>query len=98
LAFNRQQQIQFLQNLALVNAIIQGANQIVSAVSGSGGSSDNDGLSKVMEALRSHLLPEDKAEDDRRAMKIRQLLEEEATKGPFMVRPMSTSRSRKKKR
>lgn len=97
LAFGRQQQVLFLQNLAIVNAIIQGANQVVSAVSGGASSSQGDGVSKVMEALKNLLLPEDKTENDRKAAKIMKLLEEESSKGPFTVRPMSSSRTRRKK-
>lgn len=97
MAFERQQQTLFLQNLAVVNAIIQGANHIVSAVSG-GGSSQSDGVSKVMDRLRSILLPEDLAESEKKAANIKKLLEEEIAKGPLTVRSMSSSRSRSKKR
>ena len=82
----------------MVNAIIQGANQIVSAGSGGGGSSQSDGVSKVMETLQGLLIPEDKPEKEKKAAKIKKLLEDEVSKGPFTVRAMSSSRSRGKKR
>lgn len=96
-AFFRNQNIQFMTTLSIVNAIIHVGNSIAAASSGSNPSSGGaDTLKKSMESLRDLLLPEDVNEKESKAERALKMLTEEAAKGPLMVRPKAVT-SRKSK-
>lgn len=92
-AFFRNQNIQFMTTLALVNAIIQIGNSIAAASSGGQASSGGaDSLKKTMESLRDLLLPEDKVQKDSQAEKALKVLKDEVAKGALRVTAKSSSR------
>lgn len=90
-AFFRNQQIQFMTTLSIVNAIIQVGNSIAASVSGGNSSGGTDNLKKTMESLRDLLLPEDVKEKESKVERALKLLTEEAAKGPLTVRPKAVT-------
>ena len=90
-AFFRNQNIQFMTTLAIVNAIIHIGNSIAAVVSG-GSAGNSDGLKKTLDSLREVLLPEDVQRKESQAERALKVLTEEAAKGPLKVRSMSNSR------
>jgi len=90
-AFFRNQNIQFMTTLAIVNAIIHIGNSIAAVVSG-GSAGNSDGLKKTLDSLREVLLPEDVQRKESQAERALKVLTEEAAKGPLKVRSMSSSR------
>jgi len=98
-AINRKNQVQFLTTLLTVNAIIHVGNSIQSALSG-GSSQSNKGaenLQKMVDSLKSMLVPEDTLETESKVQKALRILEEETSKGPLTVRPMVENKKTKGK-
>ena len=92
-AIIRRQNVQFMTTLTVVNAIIQIGNGIISANSGGGAPSGGaDNLQKSLSALRDLLVPEDVLEKEKKAKRVKELLEKEVSKGSFKVRPMVSSK------
>lgn len=70
--------------MAIVNAIICAGNQISAATTG-GDSGGSDKLNQTLEALRDLLLPQLKAEKDRKAARAKEILAKEVAGGPIQV-------------
>ncbi len=95
-AINRKSQIQFLTTLLTVNAIIHVGNNIQSALSGGSSPSNGaDNLQKMVESLRTMLVPEDTFDKESKVQKALRILEQETSKGPLTVRPMVENKKTK---
>jgi hypothetical protein len=96
-AINRKSQIQFLTTLLTVNAIIHVGNSIQTALSGGSSQSNKgaDNLQKMVDSLKSMLVPEDSLETESKVQKALRILEEETAKGPLKVRPMVENKKTK---
>lgn len=93
LAINRKKQVQFLTTLLTVNAIIHVGNCIQSALSGgSAPSKGAENLQKMIDALKSVLVPDDTTETESRIQRAMRILDEETAKGPLTVRPMAENK------
>lgn len=96
-AINRKNQVQFLTTLLTVNAIIHVGNSIQAALSGGSSQSDKgaDNLQKMVDSLKSMLVPEDSLETESKVQKALRILEEETSKGALTVRPMVENKKTK---
>lgn len=93
LAINRKKQVHFLTTLTIVNAIIHVGNCIQSALSGgSGNSQGTENLNKLIDTLKSALVPGAEMETESKVQRAMKILREEAAKGPITVRPMAESK------
>lgn len=93
----REQQIRYLTTVTHINAIMVVGGAITAAVSGSGQSPNNEGLSKSLKELQGLLLPEDVDASAEKAAQMLELLQSEVAKGPLIVRPVGVSHKPKKK-
>ena len=95
-AFNRRQNVHFMTTLAIINAIINVGNGIISAVSGGGSSSGNeDAFKKTIDAFKDLMFPTDVTAKEARDKKILDKLTAAAAEGPIKFRPGSrTSKDR----
>lgn len=99
-ALERDRSVRYAETLAVVNAIIEVGNALASAVTGSPApqSTKGSGLKKVMESLRSLLMPELAERTERDAEKAKAVLAAEIEKGPITIRSMAYSRRRGRKK
>jgi hypothetical protein len=94
LAINRNKQVHFMTTLLIVNAIIHVGNCIQAAVSGGSASEKgSDNLQKLVESLKSMLMPGDALETESKDQRALRILEEEVSKGPLNVRPMAETKA-----
>ena len=98
IALERERQIDYAKTTAVVNAIISVGNAVVSAVTGSAGSSDGDKLKKTMDNLRNLMLPELAEKAERDAGRVKTILEREASQGPITLTPMAHKKSKRRKK
>lgn len=96
ISLERERHVQFVSTLAIVNAITQSANGIISAITSSPANQQGgDAVSKAIEALREALLPEEAERKADSAEKAKLRLQKEMSKGPLKVRPMGQGESGK---
>jgi hypothetical protein len=96
IGMEKENTIEYVKTLAIVNAIISVGNHIVAAGSGgSGQSKGKDALSSTMEALKHLLVPEEAERTTKDALRAKKLLESEAKKGPIKFRTMGHGKSKK---
>jgi flagellar motor component MotA len=81
---HRRAEIEYLKLMAVINAIIATGNSIAAAVTGNE-SSGGDSVNKTLESLKELLLPHWKEEQDRKAIKAKELLRKEVAGGPIRV-------------
>lgn len=90
LAINRKKQVHFLTTLVTVNAIIHVGNCIQTAISGGSSQSKGvEGLQKMIDTLKSMLVPDDTLDTESKVQRALRILQEETAKGPLTVRPMA---------
>lgn len=94
LAINRNKQVHFMTTLLIVNAIIHVGNCIQAAVAGSSASEKgSENIQKLVDSLRSMLLPGDDLDTESKTQRSLRILEEEVSKGPLNVRPMAETKA-----
>ena len=92
----RDRKARFLETLAVVNAIVEVGNRIVSAVTQSPGQSGEGSLKKTIEALKDVLIPDNHEDRDQKALEARKKLEDEIRKGPIKFRAITHTKKRPK--
>ncbi len=92
----RDRKARFLETLAVVNAIVEVGNRIVSAINQSPGQSGEGSLKKTVEALKDVLLPENGEDREKESLKARKKLEDEIKKGPIKFRALTQPKKRPK--
>ena len=83
-ALKKKNLIEYIEVSAIVHTIGYAANVIASAVGGEQAPSP-DSINKMLENLKTMLLPETKEELKEQTRKVRELMEQEQQRGPFKV-------------
>lgn len=82
--------------LVIVKAILQAANIIAAASAGGEAPSNND-IQKVLGAYKTLLMPEFRDEQEKRAEKVKEIMEKENEIGSFQVSSLNYNRPKNKK-
>ena len=94
MGLEHERKVLFAQTQLLVNAIMTVGSAIVSSVTKSDAQSDDKAYQKSYDAFRDLLLPELKEDQDKKAGRAKEILEEEIRKGGFYVEPMEEMKRR----
>ena len=85
MALDKENGVRYIETLAIINAIIHLGNTLGAALSGGGSQSDGGSVKKMMDLLRTHLIPQYDEELQKKAKDVKAILEEELSKGPLAV-------------
>lgn len=96
-ALMREDRIEFLKTIVLLDATIRGSNQVAAAVSGGSQPQKSDTAGKLLEALRRELLPGDEERLEEKSKDVKKILEAEMAKGPIKVQVVDDGSRKKKK-
>jgi len=88
--------IEIFKTMSVVNAIILGANGIISALSDGEATPNDSKLKNVLRYLKEMMLPHLREESDKKAAKAKKILEEEQNK-VYKVEKMSQSNAAKRR-
>lgn len=94
----REDRIEFLKTMVLLDATIRGSNLVAAAVSGGSQPQKSDAAGKLLEALRRELLPGDEERMEEKTKDIKKILEAELAKGPIEVRVVDDGSKKPKRR
>ena len=99
-ALMREDRIDFLKTMCLLDATIRGSNSVAAAVSGGSQPQKSDSASKLIEALRKELLPGEEGHLEEKSKDVKRILEAELAKGPIHIRKVDdgSKQAKSKKR
>ena len=97
-ALMREDRIDFLKTMALLDATIRGSNFVAAAVSGGSQPSKSDSASKLIESLRQELLPGEEQHLEEKSRDVKRILAAELAKGPIHIRKVDDGSKKAKKR
>lgn len=84
-----------METLLLVQTILLAGSRVAAAVGGGEAPGSSD-LQELLSSFKAALLPEFVEEQEKRAEKIRKIVEEEAKVGSFQVQAMTYEKRKKK--
>lgn len=92
-ALERRNEIEYIKLVTTINAIIHAGNAVVAAVTGQT-NPEGDALKKSLEGVRKMLLPQNEEALQSKAERAKELLTQEASKGPLKIKAVGTDQKR----